>query len=250
VRLIQIGVEDPEPRQWVIDCFAIDPTPVLDQAWKTARRPYVKFDQETVIHYAWFEQEWLGYHYGVHLGKIFDTCAISRKVNSKLPPEEKLANAKLMTVALSYLGVEMDKGPQSSDWSVEELSEEQILYAALDAAVLLDLVPPMKKRIVDLGLESECNSQMQKFWNVSNYLGRKYSQISKGELDSLEMQLHGSQDFETSSQLAREIGRSRLHHADRVKASKVILAKQDEHLRAGRHTNYDPRLVEDDDYPF
>jgi ribonuclease D len=53
----------------------------------------------------------------------------------------------LKDVARRELGVEMSKEMQQSDWSAEELSEEQMNYAALDAAVLVPLRDRLRDRL-------------------------------------------------------------------------------------------------------
>src|ERR1039458_5292768 len=52
VRLIQIAIDEPTPRQWVIDCFRVDPTPVLERIYGMPKKPFWSVKQETVIHYA------------------------------------------------------------------------------------------------------------------------------------------------------------------------------------------------------
>lgn len=59
---------------------------------------------------------------------------------------------KLSATVSEYLGVQMDKAEQKSDWSRPDLSPSQIEYAARDASILLDLWPAMSKKLVDEGL--------------------------------------------------------------------------------------------------
>lgn len=51
----------------------------------------------------------------------------------------------LATVTEQYQGQTVDKGHQTSDWGAEELTDAQLRYAALDAAILL----PLHDRLVD-----------------------------------------------------------------------------------------------------
>ncbi|KAL8426480.1 hypothetical protein Efla_001782 [Eimeria flavescens] len=53
----------------------------------------------------------------------------------------------LAQVAERTLGVFLDKQMQASDWSAAELAEEQLLYAARDAAVLLPLHDRLSRRL-------------------------------------------------------------------------------------------------------
>ena len=69
-RLIQIGVELPEPRQFLIDCWALDPSPVF---------PLLEDPQvEVVTHNGSYEQNHLYYRYGIVLANQWDTCYASR----------------------------------------------------------------------------------------------------------------------------------------------------------------------------
>jgi len=69
-RLIQIGVELPEPRQFLIDCWALDPSPVF---------PVLEDPQvEVVTHNGGYEQNHLYYRYGIVLTNQWDTCYASR----------------------------------------------------------------------------------------------------------------------------------------------------------------------------
>ncbi|MBO3463268.1 bifunctional 3'-5' exonuclease/DNA polymerase [Aetokthonos hydrillicola Thurmond2011] len=67
-------------------------------------------------------------------GQLFDTQIAHQLLTAGL--KEK---ASLKVIAHKYLGVELEKESQQSDWSVKELTEEQLSYAALDARILLDL---------------------------------------------------------------------------------------------------------------
>ena len=44
-------------------------------------------------------------------------------------------STSLASAAANYLGIELDKDLQTSDWSAEHLSAEQVRYAALDAVI-------------------------------------------------------------------------------------------------------------------
>ena len=57
------------------------------------------------------------------------------------------AEIGLGALALKVLNVALDKGPQTSDWSVRPLSAAQCAYAALDAHILLPLMDAMLARL-------------------------------------------------------------------------------------------------------
>jgi len=75
IRLIQVGVELPEPKQFLIDCWQVDPgaiMPVLED-------PQV----EVITCNGRFEQTWLHYRYGVVLTNLFDVSYASKCITKK-----------------------------------------------------------------------------------------------------------------------------------------------------------------------
>jgi DNA polymerase I-like protein with 3'-5' exonuclease and polymerase domains len=58
----------------------------------------------------------------------------------KIEGEKKaISEGTLRLLALDYLGEEVDKGQQTSDWLAEELDAEQVTYAAKDTSILFRL---------------------------------------------------------------------------------------------------------------
>lgn len=151
LRLIQLAVDEPErgiePTQVVIDCFHADSGPVKD----LFRDPEI----EKQIHYMDFEQEWAQLHIGAQIKNVYDTCIASRVIQNKLqsmsaeeaeqvlPGWEKHDN-RLATLLRNYLGLEMPKENQASDWGREELSSAQAVYATMDVVTLPPLVREIK----------------------------------------------------------------------------------------------------------
>ena len=148
IRLVQIAVLGAEgiADVYVIDAFAVGAAlrPFLAELF--ARKDLVK-----VIHNAKFEISFVRHLCGcrIQVNNIFDTMLASQLVNaghykpaiSKLTKELKrnYPSHSLGAVCLKYLGIQLDKSQQTSDWSNPDLTEDQIHYAALDAAVLLYL---------------------------------------------------------------------------------------------------------------
>src|SRR5215216_7602969 len=58
----------------------------------------------------------------------------------------------LSDVAKDYLGVELSKDEQTSDFGREELTEAQVRYSLQDAEILVPLKEAMMRRIRDLSL--------------------------------------------------------------------------------------------------
>lgn len=94
-----------------------------------------------IAHNAKFDAKWTSHHLGVDLGGIFDTLLASQLIAAG--DQDRRHN--LAEVASFFLGVELDKSQQVSDWSAPELSTEQIEYAARDAATMV----PLREKIVE-----------------------------------------------------------------------------------------------------
>lgn len=151
IRLVQIAcqAEDGDTAIWVVDAFQVG-GPVLQEflAEVFAQESIVK-----VIHNAKFEIGFLRQFVGrrLKISKVFDTMLASQLITagyfvmeySKLAKslKRKYPNHKLSDLARRLLGRSLDKVEQVSDWSAPDLTEAQIRYAALDAAILLDIYP-------------------------------------------------------------------------------------------------------------
>ena len=68
-----------------------------------------------------------------------------------MSPQKKMSH-KLVDVARREVGVELDKGHQTSDWGAK-LTPEMLSYAAKDTEVLPSLLETLGPRIEDAGLE-------------------------------------------------------------------------------------------------
>jgi ATP-dependent Lhr-like helicase len=86
---------------------------------------------EKIIHNAAFERSVLS-RYGIALENVLDTLAQSRALRGKVE-----GGHSLRAVCARELGVELDKGEQTSDWTRRPLTARQVAYAALDAEILL-----------------------------------------------------------------------------------------------------------------
>ena len=74
-RLIQVGVELPEPKQFLIDCWALDPAPLM---------PLMEDPQiEVVTCNGKYEQTHMHYRYGVILTNLYDVCYASRAITTQ-----------------------------------------------------------------------------------------------------------------------------------------------------------------------
>ena len=60
-----------------------------------------------------------------------------------------------------HLGLPLlDKKQQDSDWTADQLSPQQLEYAAIDAKILLDLYPKLRDKISDQKLEETFNREI------------------------------------------------------------------------------------------
>lgn len=92
-----------------------------------------------IAHNAKFDAKWIRCHLGPEVGGIFDTYLASQLIAAG----ESERRHGLADVAQFFLGTELDKALQVSDWSASELSNSQIEYAARDAAIM----PPLREKL-------------------------------------------------------------------------------------------------------
>lgn len=80
LRLIQLGISTPrgekKGKQWVIDCFRVDPTPVIEV--------FESEEMEKYIHYLFFEEDWATSRFGHSINRIYDTCIAWRAIQGYL----------------------------------------------------------------------------------------------------------------------------------------------------------------------
>ncbi|MGA3124606.1 MAG: DEAD/DEAH box helicase [Polyangiaceae bacterium] len=122
--LVQIATRT---RTYLIDPFAVGDLAPLHQVMNTPR-------PQKVIHNARFERRVLA-AVGIALDGVFDTLEASRRVRGK----DAMGGHGLAMVCERELGVSLDKGEQTSNWSRRPLDADQLRYAALDAEVLIGL---------------------------------------------------------------------------------------------------------------
>ncbi len=94
-----------------------------------------------IAHNAKFDAKWVSHHLGAELGGTFDTMLASQIIAAG----DRDRRHNLAEVSKFFLGVEVDKTEQVSDWSADELSQSQVEYAAKDAAMMI----PLREKIVE-----------------------------------------------------------------------------------------------------
>jgi DNA polymerase I-like protein with 3'-5' exonuclease and polymerase domains len=94
-----------------------------------------------IAHNAKFDAKWTKHHLGVDIGGVFDTLLASQLIAAG--DQDRRHN--LAEVVSYFLGSELDKSEQVSDWGADELTQSQIEYAAKDAAIMI----PLREKIVE-----------------------------------------------------------------------------------------------------
>jgi ribonuclease D len=101
---------------------------------------------EKVFHFARFDVAALAAGLGIRVNPIFCTKVASRLARTYSPRHG------LKDVVQELVGIELDKQAQSSDWGrVEELSDQQLAYAANDVRYLL----PARQRLQTMLIREE-----------------------------------------------------------------------------------------------
>jgi ATP-dependent Lhr-like helicase len=93
-------------------------------------------DTLKLIHNASFERSVLGAH-GLEISPVFDTLERSRATRGRSAE----GGHSLKAVCARELGIALPKDEQTSDWTTRPLTPTQRDYAALDAELLLELLP-------------------------------------------------------------------------------------------------------------
>lgn len=130
----------------------------------------------------------------------FDTQLASQLLTAGL-----LGSHSLKAIALQYLGVELDKEAQQSDWS-GELSPTQLKYAARDAAILLQLREVMKPKLIETGLVEVAKLEFEAIPAVAEMeLNGMLLDLSKWQELALELQ---QAKTTAAAELGRQLGSS------------------------------------------
>ncbi len=96
-----------------------------------------------IAHNAKFDAKWVKHHLNVELNGVFDTLLASQLIAAG----DQDRRHSLAEVTSYFLGTELDKSEQVSDWSAAELSQSQIEYAARDAATMIPLREKMLEKL-------------------------------------------------------------------------------------------------------
>jgi ribonuclease D len=165
VRLIQIGIgeEGVKPEQFVIDCHRVNPKKIM---------PIFKDSKiEKQILNLGFEQNWAVSQLGQEIKNIYDPMWAWRVVQrhlkkldqdeiEKVLPGYSPHGNSLAALTKTYLGIELPKSEQASNWSKNNLTTSQIVYAANDSSIMLPLTEKTKEIVEKFGLTESVQSSI------------------------------------------------------------------------------------------
>lgn len=100
-----------------------------------------------VFHHALFDLRYLSRDLN-----IFPASVVCTKIAAKLAQKGTNKSTSLRNLLSSFLGVEIDKTEQTSDWSAEILTESQIRYAVSDVLYLKLLLDCLQNELEAKGL--------------------------------------------------------------------------------------------------
>jgi len=153
VRLISVAAEG--SIGGVVDVTKVHPGPLLE----------VIKNKTLIAHNGKFELSFLKNRFGYeHDGPVVDTTILDRILyyaagpRKRLPgwlgfPNDEHRRRSLKDVAADFIGAELDKEEQTSDFGLEDLTDAQVRYSLHDAEILIPLKDAMMERLRDLGLE-------------------------------------------------------------------------------------------------
>ena len=162
LRLIQLGCYATKSIV-IIDCFSLE-----DSDWHKLDLFFNNGDRFWLAHNAVFDLGWLQEHGIYPRGRVRCSMIASRLLTNGIPQMKHGLDA----VAKRQLGIEVSKEQQKSNWGAENLSEEQLLYAAKDVEILLELDQTIDKKLRSANLHDafalECRAlpAMAQMWRV------------------------------------------------------------------------------------
>jgi len=103
---------------------------------------------QKVFHHAPFDLRFMAHHWDVRPVNVADTKLASQI----LEPHADHKDHSLAPLVKRHFGVRLDKSVRFSDWLTEDLSHEQLRYAAQDVKYLLPLLDILTETAIDEGV--------------------------------------------------------------------------------------------------
>ncbi len=108
-----------------------------------------------------FDLKFMKHHFGIECSNIFDTYIAELVLSGGLKARTKGA-VTLKALAQQYIGIEMIKDQEiRTSFNDQELSNEQIQYAAMDVAVLPEIYTKQKKMLEVTNLNTTFNIEIK-----------------------------------------------------------------------------------------
>ena len=162
LRLIQLGSFSSRTIV-VIDCFELERSD-----WNYLEDFFSNTKRYWLAHNAVFDIGWLQEH-GIHLnGYVRCSMIASRLLTNGIPQTKHGLDA----LAKRQLDMDISKEQQKSDWGADTLSKDQLIYAAKDIEVLLELDQVLEQKLRNAKLHRaytlECRAlpAMAQMWRV------------------------------------------------------------------------------------
>ena len=162
LRLIQLGCFSSRTIV-VIDCFELERSD-----WNYLEEFFTGTNRYWLAHNAVFDLGWLQEH-GIHpQGFVRCSMLASRLLTNGIPQTKHGLDA----LAKRQLDMDISKEQQKSNWGAENLSKEQLIYAAKDIEVLLELDQVLDNKLRNAKLNRayklECKAlpAMAQMWRV------------------------------------------------------------------------------------
>jgi DNA polymerase-1 len=151
VRLVSVAAED--GIGGVVDVTKVHPGLLLE----------VLREKTLIAHNGKFDLSFLKNSFGYeHDGPVVDTQVLDAVLYYAAGPRERKTGwqglarevriRSLSDVARDYLGIELSKDQQTSDFGHADLTEAQVRYSLQDAEILISLKEGMMRRVLELGL--------------------------------------------------------------------------------------------------
>lgn len=140
LRLVQFSTGK---RSVIIDIRQFGKDPATNTTLEPLRNLIRSTKTIKVSHNSKFDAKWVRHHLGCEVGGIFDSYLASQLIAAG----ESDRRHSLADVVQFFIGTELDKTQQVSDWSASELSQSQLEYAARDAAILVPLYTQLAERL-------------------------------------------------------------------------------------------------------
>lgn len=226
VRLIQvaIGEEGVKPEQFVIDCHSCDANKIT---------PLLKDNKiEKQILNLGFEQTWAVSQLGSEIKNIYDPMwawrVIQKEIKDmdpdkieKIIPGYKPHGNSLAELSEIYLGINLPKDEQASNWASKTLSTSQIVYAANDSSIMLPLTEITKEVVSQLGLENKVKEAIESSSKSTVKRSKSQTEQTRDDSERLMIALRRAQNKQVLEDIYRSGQVLSIHDSNKKKIKSI-----------------------------